>query len=135
MSSYYVVLQEELDDVDSYIQLKSVAKAAERLAVIAKEIGVTAPSAFVAGAEQNEDFADIAENAGWAGADYQGGGADGWFDADEGLDCARALLGYIESAPESVKRPRAISEELRAFEAVLESALQAGIRFRLEIDE
>jgi hypothetical protein len=135
--SYFLVFQEELDDIDAFEAFKTIAKAHEKLAAIAEEIGVTPLSDFVNGAERgDEDFEDIAENEGWSGADYQrGGGDDEWFDANEGLDSIRALMGYIESDPESLKRPKATMEELRTLETALEVALQAGVKFRFEFDE
>lgn len=135
--SYYIVFQEELDDVDAFEAFKTVAKAHEKLAEIAQEIGVTSLREFVGGADRvSEDFQDIAENEGWSSVDYQGaGGIDGWFDASDGLDTVRALMGYIESDPEVLKRPKATMEELRALETALEAALQAGVKFRFEVDE
>jgi hypothetical protein len=135
MSSYFVVLQDEIDEIDSYVALKTLTKAASKLKEIAEDIGVSPLSGFVFGDERDrEDYEDIAENEGW---DYSPGGGKGdeWFDADEGLDTVRALLGYIESDPESLKRPKAATEELKALEAVLEAARDAGTKFRFEFDE
>lgn len=135
--SYYIVFQEELEDVDAFEAFKTIAKAHEKLAEIAQEIGVTSLREFVGGSDRvSEDFQDIAENEGWSGVDYHGaGGVDGWFEANDGLDTVRALMGYIESDPESLKRPKATMEELRALESALEVALQAGVKFRFEVDE
>jgi hypothetical protein len=135
--SYYIVFQEDLDDIDAFEALKTLAKAEDKLSDIAEEIGVTPLADFVTGNERDsEDFQDIAENEGWSGADYQSGGTtDGWFDPSEGLDTVRALMGFIESDPESLKRPKATMEELRKLEAALDAAVQAGVKFRLELDE
>jgi hypothetical protein len=135
--SYFLVFQEDLDDVDAFEAFRTIAKAQEKLSSIAEEIGVTPLSDFVTGVERgDEDMDDIAENEGWSGADYsRGGGEDEWFDANEGLDTVRALMGYVESDPESLKRPRATMEELRLLETALEAALQAGVKFRFEFDE
>jgi hypothetical protein len=135
--SYYIVFQEELDDVDAFEAFKTIAKAHDKLADIAEEIGVTPIRDFVSGNDRaSEDLQDIAENEGWSGVDYHGAvTGDGWFEASEGLDTVRALMGYIESDPESLKRPKATMEELRQLETALEAALQAGIKFRFELDE
>lgn len=135
--SYYIVFQEDLDDIDAFEALKTLSKAAEKLADIAEEIGVVSLRDFVAGNDRGaEDYNDIAENEGWSGADYQNpSGGDGWFDPNEGLDTVRALLNYIESDPESLKRPKATMEELRTLESALDAAMQAGVRFRLELDD
>jgi hypothetical protein len=135
MSSYIFVLQEEVDDVDPYVALKVVAKAADKLSEIADEIGVTPLLSFVAGADRNaEDLHDIAENEGW-GSDFHAAAGEEWHEPGEALDTVRALLGYIESDPDCLKRPKATMEELRGLEAVLEATLQAGVKFRLELDE
>lgn len=137
MSSYFVVLQEEVDEVDTFVTLKTVTKAHEKLNEIAEEIGISTLDSFVYGNDRgSDDFQDIAENEGWGAIDYQGGGSgEEWFDASEGLDTIRAMIGYIESDPSCLKRPRATVEELRALETVLEGAMQAGVKFRLEEDE
>jgi hypothetical protein len=127
----YLALEEDIDS-DSYIQLEACAKAMKKLDRIAREIGVTALGQFVYGHE--DDYADVAEHEGWAGSDYQGSG-DGWHDAGDGLECVQALIGYVESDPEVLKRPKATLTELRSLEKVLEEASQAGVRFRLEVDE
>jgi hypothetical protein len=135
--SYYLVFQDDLDDADPYVELKSVAKAASKLTEIAEEIGVTPLRAFVFGDDRGrDDLDDIAENEGWGGADYShAASGDEWFDANDALDTIRALMGYIESDPSVLKRPKATMEELRKLEETLETAMQAGVRFRLELDE
>jgi hypothetical protein len=135
--SYFIVFQEDLDDVDAFEAFKTIAKAHEKLADIAQEIGVTSLREFVSGTDRaSEDFQDIAENEGWSAVDYHGAaGGDGWFDASDGVDTVRALMGYIESDPESLKRPKATMEELRLLETALETAMQAGVKFRFELDE
>jgi hypothetical protein len=133
--SYFLVFEEEADDLDGSVELEALAKAQKKLANIAEEIGVTPLRAFVFGDDRGrEDFNDIAENEGWG--DYQSGGAgEEWFDANDALDTVRALMGYVESDPESLKRPRATLEQLRNLETALVNAAQAGVRFRLELDE
>jgi hypothetical protein len=132
--SYYLVFQEDLDDVDAFEAFKTISKAHEKLADIAEQIGVTALREFVIGNDRSsEDYQDIAENEGW---DYSAAsGGEEWFEASDGLDSIRALMGYIESDPESLKRPKATMEELRTLETALETALQAGVKFRFELDE
>jgi hypothetical protein len=137
MSAYFIVLQEDVDDVDAFVALKTITKARDKLAEIAEEIGVSSLESFVHGNDRGrDDFEDIAENEGWGGIDYQtSAGTEEWFEPNDGLDSVRALIGYIESDPECLKRPKATLEELRGMETVLESAMQAGVKFRLEEDE
>lgn len=132
-TSYFITLEQDLDSIDIMPSGKAIAKAIDRLDDIAQEIGVTRLSDFLAG--NDEDLSDIAEQEGWdlGGFGPSTSGA-GWFDAGDGLESVRAILGYIESDPEAVKRPKAIGEELREFEKVLEEAANHNIRFRLEVD-
>jgi hypothetical protein len=132
--SYFVVLEEDVDDIDTFVSLKTLTKAASKLRTIALDIGVTPLADFVFGEDrEREDLEDIAENEGW---DYHAGGrSEEWFSADEGLDTVRALTNYIESDPEVLKRPKAALEELKALEDVLQAARDASVRFHFEIDQ
>jgi len=127
----YLALEEDID-LDSYVQIEATAKALNKIDRLAREIGVTALGQFVYGNE--DDYADVAEHEGWAGSDYTGTG-DGWHDAGDGLESVQSLIGYIESDPNCLKRPKATLTELRAVEAVLKDANQQGVRFRFELDE
>ena len=78
---------------------------------------------------------EAAEQEGWdLGGFGSSHGGQQWFDAGDGLDTVRALAGYIESDPDSIKRAKALLEELKEFEKVLEIAQQHNVRFRLEAD-
>lgn len=131
--SYYITLEQNLDEIDVMPAGKAVAKMLERLDEITDDIGVTRLSDFIGG--DGEDLSEIAEQEGWdlGGFASSHGGAQ-WFDAGDGLDSVRALAGYIESDPDSIKRSKALLEELKEFEKVLEIAQQHNTRFRLEAD-
>ena len=131
--SYYINLEQPLDDIDIMPSGKAVAKMMDRIDEITDEIGVTRLSDFVAG--DGEDMSELVEQEGWdlGGFAATAGGAH-WFDASDGLDSVRALLGYIESDPDSIKRAKALMEELREFEKVLEIAQTHNVRFRFESD-
>lgn len=133
MSDFYITLEQNLDEIDILPSGKAVAKMMERLDEITDDIGVTRLSDFVGG--EGEDLSEIAEQEGWdlGGFASSHGGAQ-WFDAADGLDTVRALAGYIESDPDSIKRAKALLEELKEFEKVLEIAQQHNTRFRLEAD-
>lgn len=135
--SYFLTLEQDLDDIDIMPSGKALAKMMERIDDITDEIGVTRMSDFVAGGE-NEDFSEIAEQEGWdlgGFGDSRGGGGNEWFDAADGLDTVRAVAGYIESDPDSIKRARSLLDELKEFEKVLELAHVHHVRFRLEADD
>ncbi len=131
--SYYINLEQPLDDIDIMPSGKAVAKMMDRIDEITDEIGVTRLTDFVAG--DGEDMSELVEQEGWdlGGFAATAGGAH-WFDASDGLDSVRAVLGYIESDPNSIKRAKALMEELREFEKVLEIAQTHNVRFRFESD-
>lgn len=131
--SYFITLEQSLDEIDIMPSGKAVAKMMDRLDDITDEIGVTRLSDFVAG--DSEDLSEIAEQEGWdlGGFGASSSGAE-WSDPGDGLDTVRALVGYIESDPDSIKRAKALLEELREFEKVLEIAQTHNVRFRLEAD-
>lgn len=131
--TFYIALEDDIDELETFQPAEAVAKAIKKLDRIAREIGVTGLSQFVYGHE--DDYQDVAEHEGWAGSDYAGGSADGWHDAHDGLESVEALIGYIESDPESLKRPKATLTELRQFGQILREAAQNGVRFRIEVDE
>jgi hypothetical protein len=131
--SYYITLEQDLDEIDIMPSAKALAKMMDRIDDITDEIGVTRFSDFIAG--EGEDLSEIAEQEGWdlGGFGSSVGGAE-WFDAANGLDTVRALAGYIESDPDSIKRSKTLLEELKEFEKVLEIAQAHHVRFRLEAD-
>jgi hypothetical protein len=131
--SYYIALEQDLDEIDIMPSGKAVAKMMDRLDEITDEIGVTRLSDFIGG--ESEDLSEIVEQEGWdlGGFGPSTGGAQ-WFDASDGLDTVRALAGYIESDPDSIKRAKALLEEFAEFDKVLEIARQHNVRFRLEVD-
>jgi hypothetical protein len=131
--SYYIALEQDIDEIDIMPAGKAVAKMMDRLDEITDEIGVTRLSDFIGG--ESEDLSEIVEQEGWdlGGFGPSTGGAQ-WFDASDGLDTVRALVGYIESDPDAIKRAKALLEEFAEFDKVLEIARQHNVRFRLEVD-
>ncbi len=134
--NYFITLEHDLDEIDMMPSAKALAKMMDKIDEITDEIGVTRFSDFVAGSDGGDDLSEIAEQEGWdMGGFGAGGSGQEWFDAGDGLDTVRALAGYIESDPDSIKRAKTILEELKAFEKVLEAALAHNVRFRLEADD
>lgn len=131
--TFYIALEDDIDELDSFQPAEAVAKAIKKLDRVAREIGVTALSQFVYGHE--DDYADVAEHEGWSGSDYAGGSDDGWHDAHDGLETVEALIGYVESDPDVLKRPKTTLGELRNFAKILREAAQGGVRFRIEVDQ
>ncbi len=131
--SFYINLEQNLDEIDVMPAGKALAKMMDRLDEITDEIGVTRLADFIA--NDGEDMSELVEQEGWdlGGFAATAGGAH-WFDAGDGLDTVRALAGYIESDPDSIKRAKALLEELKEFEKVLEIAQTHNVRFRLEAD-
>lgn len=142
MSSLALMLEDDLDEFPAYQPVRAMGRALARLHEIADEIGCDRLSDFVAGEEDSERFGrqvldDIAEHEGWS--DYRGrreGAADDeWFEPDDGLAVIRALQGYIESDPESVRKADGLLKEFALVEQTLRAAIEQGMRFRFEEDE
>lgn len=133
--TYFITLEQDLDEIDMMPSAKALAKMMEKIDEITDEIGVTRFSDFIAGSDGSDDLSEIAEQEGWdMGGFGAGGSGQQWFDSGDGLDTVRAVAGYIESDPDSIKRAKTILEELKAFEKVLEAAQSHNVRFRLEAD-
>ncbi len=133
--TYFITLEQDLDEIDMMPSAKALAKMMDKIDEITDEIGVTRFSDFIAGSDGSDDLSEIAEQEGWdMGGFGAGGSGQQWFDSGDGLDTVRAVAGYIESDPDSIKRAKTILEELKAFEKVLEAAQSHNVRFRLEAD-
>lgn len=52
-----------------------------------------------------------------------------WFDAAEGLKTVRGLSEYVTAHLNDYKQPNAILRDLKAAEAILSAAAEAGVRF------
>jgi|CXWL01.1.fsa_nt_gi hypothetical protein len=132
--TFFIALEQNLDEIDIMPSGKTLAKMMDRIDEITDEIGVTRLGDFIAGGD-SEDLSELVEQEGWdLGGFGPSTGGSQWFDASDGLDTVRAVTGYIESDPDSIKRAKLLLEELKEFENVLEIAHTHNVRFRLEED-
>jgi hypothetical protein len=78
-----------------------------------------------------EDVADLAAELDLEVANL-GGNAPPvqWFDAAAGQAAVQALLAYLSSHPDALRRQQEIVDELTQMESELAAAVQAGVRFR-----
>jgi hypothetical protein len=95
-------------DVDTFVNGKAVAKQAEALAQLAKQLEV-------------EEFA-IDTNT------------DVWFKPDVGLQTVETLIVYLEQTPSAMKNAKSVLEDLRDYQTVLNHIKAKGLEWRFEMD-
>lgn len=122
--AYYIVAENQPEEMDIFVSGKRLAQAHARLASAARTLGLPDLTHFFSqdpeeAAEWVEDQ-EVAKNL----------PPEKWFDPEEGLTLVRALLPHFSTVPED----SAIVEELREFEDVLLRLRKAGLRWHLAID-
>jgi hypothetical protein len=60
--------------------------------------------------------------------------AEEWFEATEGLQTVQRLMGFLRSNQDRIAEPTEVVGDLEEIEAILETAMQAGVRFHLSLD-
>ena len=130
-SALYIVLEREGPGIANTVDGKILSRADQELDPLAKKLGVRPLMDFF-GMDPDDVLGEL-------------GGLDGepttensleetWFSATDGLRTVRALLEHLGANPGAVSSPRELTEELAAFEEVLEAAEAKGIRWYLAVD-
>ena len=120
-AAYYIVLERKIDNLDTGMDGKSLAKHIEALDKAAKKLGVRRLSDFVsADPGDMADFFDAESSDEFPALEQ--------FAAEEGLATLRAL------AADPTAKKEDVAEDLRACERILIAAAQHGVRWHLEID-
>jgi hypothetical protein len=129
--AYFIVLEHKIEGLDTIMDGKCLAKAAEVLDAVAPQLGVRPISEFIS--TDPEQAAEFLEDE---GADV---GAIKLpplqqFAAQEGLTTVRALMTHVQSQPQIVKQADGVIQDLRECEHVLNIAAQHGVGWHFEID-
>ncbi len=120
-AAYFIVLERQIDGVDTRMDGKSISREMEALDDAARQLGVRPLSEFFsADPEQLAEFLD-GENAIELPPLQQ-------FTAQEGLATVRALLAHPTA------RTDGVTEDLRQYERILNAAAEHGIGWHFEID-
>ncbi len=119
-TAYYIVLETEIDGLDTTMDGKSLSRHIESLDLLAQELGV-------------RPLSDFLSMDGDALADILGDVADSietpplrQYSAQDGLVTVKALLGRPEANP--------VVHDLRDCERILAAAAKSGVGWHLQID-
>ena len=122
-AAYYIVLEKEINGLDSSMRGKGLSKNIESLDEAARKLGVRPLSEFVSMSE--DAVADLMGDD--AIADLELPPME-QFSAKEGLATVKALLGYTPVHSGHV------IEDLRECERILAVAAEHGVGWHLQID-
>lgn len=119
-SAYFIVLERKIDGLDTMMDGKLLARAAEGLDAVAREVGVRPISEFISiDPEQAAEFMECDVGDFKLSPLQQ-------FSAHDGLTTVRALMFRPEA--------RAAIHDLRDCERILSAAAQHGVGWHFEID-
>ncbi len=124
-AAYFIVLEREIDGLDTGMDGKRLSEEMESLDEAARELGVRPLSEFFSA--DPDDLSEVMEDAGVDEADMNVPPLE-QFPAEEGLVTIRALLTHTAGQTEDVAR------ELRDCERILDAAAKAGVRWHFEVD-
>jgi len=124
-AAYYIVLEKEVEGLESLMDGKSLSRHIESLDAEARQLGVRPLSEFFSIAP--EQASEFMEGEGVDAADMELPHLQ-QFSAEEGLTTVRALLSQSQAHAEHV------AEDLRECERILIAASQHGIGWHFEID-
>jgi len=119
-SAHYIVLENEIDGLETLMDGKNLSRHIESLDEAARQLGVRPLSGFFS--MDGEALADVIGDD----ADDMELPPMEQFSAQEGLATVRALLSRPEAQP--------AIEDLRACERILTAAAQHGVRWHFQID-
>ncbi|MES2946777.1 MAG: hypothetical protein V4772_28260, partial [Pseudomonadota bacterium] len=110
--AFYIVLDQEDTDFDTFVNGKALAKDAKKLDAICKKQGLPKFDDFVA--MSAEDLSDM------LGEDVQlpEGEGEKWFTADEGISFVQSLIAHIQANPKDVKNAENVLEDLAEYAEV-----------------
>ncbi len=139
-AAHYVALEREIDGLETLMNGKALAYAdfgdecEATLAQIAARIGVTPLTNYL-----SSDPVDILGLMGYDPEDApqhirDSLPAEEWFDPADGLNCARALIPYLQEHPSVVPDAEWVIADLEDVIRILTAAQTAGVRWHLAVD-
>ena len=119
--AYYPCFEKLLEGIDPAIAIdgKMLAKASDKLTIIAQQLKVTPMEGFLGAVPYIELDVEMEELG---------------FEPSEGLTSVDALLAYLEQTPKAVSGQEGVISDLQGLKEVLEMAQQHNTRFSLAID-
>lgn len=125
-SAYFIVLERPIAGVDTSMDGKSLAKAADDLDWTARQIGVKPLSEFVS--VDPHVAREILEDETSGLPELQ------QFSAAEGLKSVLALIREIQAWPSGTGKTEGLLSDLRECERILNAAAEQGVRWHIEVD-
>lgn len=128
-AALYIVLEREIEGLDSLVNGKALAKASEALKRLAHQVGVRPLMEFFSAdaGELGEFLADHDVEAGEVPSEQ-------WFSASDGLATVRALLSQARKGGVGLASDPDVITDLEEFERVLGEAERHQIRWHLAVD-
>jgi hypothetical protein len=132
--AFFIVLDRQDPGFDTMVNGKYLARDAERLAGIARSLGMPALEDYVSYAP--DEARAMMEDLGAAPEDIEAAELpeQRWFDAQEGLDLVAKLADHVRTNPAAVKNAKGVLADLREYKEVLEKAQEIGARWNLGVD-
>lgn len=118
-TAYFIVFDSDDPGFDTYVDGKMLTKRLDDVNKIAKRLGL----------KQLEDYAfqDLSE---FGGPDMP----PEWFEAEEGVNWASAILKFIQANLNTVGDLEAVGEDLEDYIRVFQEAAARGLLWHLELD-
>ena len=129
-AAYYIVLEREIDGLDSFVNGKAGARESDRLALVTTSLGLRDVNEFVS-ANPN-DLAAMVEDFG-AMLPFEPP-PEAWFAAEEGLSWVSQLRKHISASPNSVDDADAVLADLAEYRTVFDAAQANAVRWHFAVD-
>jgi hypothetical protein len=123
--AYFIVLEDENIDIDTFVNGKNIALAFDELVSVCNKHGIKTIEDYI-----SQDASEFLGELDDINVPDQG---VLWFDAQEGLDWARRLIDTLKTEKLSCEVGPVI-EELNEYIGVFNKAKKHGIKWHLELD-
>ncbi|MDJ0840974.1 MAG: hypothetical protein QNK37_30970 [Acidobacteriota bacterium] len=127
MSVAYFITTEDEVDFDTFVNGKAIARAGLDLDRVCRRLGIQEIADFY-----RQEVEDLGEDV--EGLDADDEEETSWFEAEEGLNWALALLDHLEENPGELEQSDSVIEDLKEYVEVLGQLEADGVRWRLEMD-
>lgn len=136
-SAIYIVLEQELADVDTMMNGKPLSREIDRISALCRKLKIKDLWEFCsANPDEMADFfdaeAEYLENEDGPTTDMLE--PEEWFSPEEGLAIVTALKEYITGDNHGLKNPDGILEDIGEMERILNAAKAHGVGWHLEVD-
>ncbi|WP_028102029.1 hypothetical protein [Pseudoduganella violaceinigra] len=128
--AYYIVLDNDEPDFETFVNGKAVAHAADEIDQLCDQHGLQRLDSFMG--QSMDEFADMLDE------DIElPEGEDGeakWFKPSDGISLIDAIASAIRKQPDSVPSADAVLEDLAEYKEVLQQARDINAKWHLALD-